>query len=293
LTSDGQIIQGHLVANEVITNNLENNHSTQSISCKFIPNCRTTFTFTARLFWQDNSLHLKITTIPDYVLNFVNPYYFWQFDALEAETYQLRFILNTEVQISSGILATPWVNLRLVQTLSSDSTAIEVDGVLFKIEMPSVLVIPSRLFRTKTNVKLGIHVTNQTSISIKFNQSHSIHVTLINEDGKEINWLSDMIRPGLGKEPQYYLVQPEESAFFDLEGMLSWYWGQLELAVSNKARGLTDCGFYYFPNLKRGVYQMQVTYRRPVSRARRQEEQVLEKIWTGWVAMPFVEFRIV
>ncbi|RUT08484.1 hypothetical protein DSM106972_016520 [Dulcicalothrix desertica PCC 7102] len=158
--------------------------------------------------------------------------------------------------------------------------------------MPSVLAIPSRLFRTKANVKLGIHVTNQTSAPIKFNQSHSIHVTLINEEGKEINYLSDMIRPGLGKEPQYYLVQPGESAFFDLEGMLSWYQGQLQLAVSNKARGLTGCGFYYFPNLFIGVYQMQVTYRHPVSRARRPEENVLEKVCPGCVAMPFVEFRI-
>ncbi len=292
LTSDGQIVQRHLVTNEIITNNLENNHNTQSNWWRVRPNCRTIFTVTASLFWQDNSLQLKIPTIPDSVLSSVNPNYFWHFDALEAETYQLRFILNTEVQISSGILATPWVNLRLVQTLSSDSTAIEVDGVLFKIEMPSVLAIPSRLFRTKANVKLGIHVTNKTSIPIKFNQSHSIHVTLINEDGKEINWLSDMIRPGLGKEPQYYLVQPGESAFFDLEGMLSWYWGQLQLAVSNKARGFTACGFYYFPNLKRGVYQMQVVYHRPVS-TRRLEENVLEKVWRGWVAMPFVEFRIV
>lgn len=293
LTSDGQIVQGHLVTNEIITNKLENNYNQQSNWRRIIPNCRSTFILTASLFWQDNSLQLKIPTIPDSVPSSVNSGYFWHFDALEAKTYQLRFILNTEVQISSGILATPWVNLRLVQTLLSDSTAIEVDKVLFKTEMPSVLTIPSRLFRTKTNVKIGIHVTNQTSTPIKFNQSHSIDVTLINEEGKEIDWLSDMVRPGLGKEPQYYLVQPGESAFFDLEGMLSWYRCQLELAISNKARGFTACGFYYFPNLKRGVYQLQVTYRRPVSRARRPEENVLEKVWRGCVAMPFVQFRIV
>ncbi|RUT08483.1 hypothetical protein DSM106972_016510 [Dulcicalothrix desertica PCC 7102] len=108
LTSDCQIVQGHLVTNKIITNNLENNHNTQSNWWKVRPNCRTTFILTASLFWQDNSLQLKIPTIPDYyVLSSVNPNYFWQFDALEAETYQLRFILNTEVQISSGILATP------------------------------------------------------------------------------------------------------------------------------------------------------------------------------------------
>jgi hypothetical protein len=311
LTLDGQIIQGDLVTNEVITNNLENNQNEQSNWWRVRPNCRTTFSLTARLFWQNNSLHLKIPTIPDYVLSSINRNYLWCFDALEAEIYQLRFILNTDVETkyvsesnisqegnvqetSSEMLTTPWVNLHLVQTLSSDSRAIEVDGVLFKIEMPkSVLTIPSKLFRTKTDVKLGIHVTNNTSTILRFNQAHSIDIALISDDGKEINWLSEIMRPGLGKEPKYYSVKPGESAFFDLDGMLFWHHCQLQLAISNKSRGLRDCGYYYFSNLKRGTYQMQVTYHRSESRSRRSQEQVLETVWTGWVTMPFVEFHLV
>ncbi|BAZ16058.1 hypothetical protein NIES4071_79330 [Calothrix sp. NIES-4071] len=307
LTLDGKIIQGRLGADKAITNN----QSKQYNWWRIIPNCRTTFIVTARLFWQENSLQLKIPAVPDYVLGSVSPAYFWYFDALAAETYQLRFILNTDLdtqciskpnisqeenaqKASSEILATPWVNLRLVQTLLFDSRAIEVDGVLFKIEMAkSLLTIPSKLFRTKTDVKLGIHVTNNTLNPLRFNQAHSIDVILISDDGKEINWLSDMVRPGLGKEPRYYLVQPGESAYFDSDAMLSWYCNKLELAVSNKARGLTACGFYYFSNLKKGGYKMQVIYRSCQSRAKHLEEQVLEKKWTGWVAMPFIEFYLV
>ncbi|BDA66365.1 hypothetical protein RIVM261_051940 [Rivularia sp. IAM M-261] len=40
LTSDGQIVQGRLVTNEIISNNLENNHNTQSNWWKVRPNCQ-------------------------------------------------------------------------------------------------------------------------------------------------------------------------------------------------------------------------------------------------------------
>jgi hypothetical protein len=97
-------------------------------------------------------------------------------------------------------------------------------------------------------------------------------------------------------EPQklkYISFTIELLCYDDLDGMLSWHGNILQLAVSNKSRRLKGSGFYYFRNLKKGVYQMQVIFRCG-SRARHsEEEQVLEKKWTRWVAMPFIEFHLV
>ncbi|MFQ4143730.1 hypothetical protein [Chlorogloeopsis sp. ULAP02] len=317
LTSDGQIIQGDLVIEEGITNNqlnrlMESNHTRQFEWFTIRSKCRTTFSLTARLFWQDNSLQLKIPTIPDYVIGSITPNYFWYFKVLQPETYQLRLILNTDNkttyvsrfnnsqertvrETNSQILVTPWLNIRLVQPLSTDIYAIEIDGVLFKTDMPeSVLAIPPMQSGAKTDINLGIRVTNNTSTAFRFYQAHSINVTLIDIDGKEINWFSEMVRPGLGKRTQYYLVQPRESTFFDLEAMIFWRNGQLELAITNQARGLRDCGFYYFPGLKCDtLYRLQLIYHISERSAKCPQEKVSETVWNGWLAMPFVEFRLV
>lgn len=318
LTSNGQIIQGHLVTDDLVTNQQskqpDNSQSRQSDWWRIRPKYRTTFSVTAKLFWQDNSLQLKIPTIPDYIFDNFRSNYFWYFDALETKNYQLRFILNTDIrdtsalsfsinqeaiqqETSSDILATPWVNLRLVQLLSTDSNAIEVDGVLFQIDMPeSLLTIPSKLFKAKTDVKLGIYITNNTSTTLCFYQLSSIDAILISDDGKPINWSGDPTKLAWkNKEQNYYLLQPGEKMFLDLCGKLFWYSSQLQFAISSKTRSLNGkSGSYYFPNLKAGgLYHLQVIYQVSELRSRRLEEQVLEKVWSGRIAMPLVELRLI
>ncbi|PHJ66158.1 hypothetical protein VF14_16470 [Nostoc linckia z18] len=317
LTSNGQIIQGHLFTQYPVTNQQNkqpgSSQSRQSDWWRIRPKCRTTFFVTAKLFWQDNSLQLKIPTIPDYVIDNFRSNYFWYFDALDTKTYQLRFILNTDVrdrdvsssninqeaierETSSDTLATPWVNLRLVELLSTDSNAIEVDGVLFKIDMPSVLTIPFKLFKAKTDVKLGIYITNNTLSAICFYQLSSIEVVLISDDGKPINYSGDPTKLAWkNNEQNYYLLQPGEKMFLDLCGKLFWNSCQLEFAISSKTHSLNgEIGFYYFSNLKAGTsYHIQVIYQVSELRARRLEEQVLQKFWSGRIAMPLVEFRLI
>lgn len=350
LTSDGQTIQGHIVTEEIITNTqqnipIEGNQGRRLERREIRPKVSTGFSLIAKLFWQNNSLKLKIPAISDYWLDSINCNSFWCFDALEAKSYQLRFILNIDCgttyvsesdirkeenprENNSVMLATPWLNLRLVQPLSTDSNAIEVDGVKFKIEMPESTF---KITRVKTNVKLGIHVTNNTSTALRFYQASSVDIILLGDDGKEINSQSDPPRNAVSKEPQYYSVQPGKSAFFDLEAMLLWDYEQdldtnmketwfldknltpkrrysdnkrgfrvspkvqIELAIPNKTRHRFNGGdgFDYFPDLKVGAsYQLQVIYH-VSEQARNLEEQVLEKVWVGWIAMPFVEFSLV
>ncbi|MEG3967374.1 MULTISPECIES: hypothetical protein [unclassified Microcoleus] len=261
---------------------------------------------TALLYWDNNLLVLKVPTIPDNSRSSIDHNNCWYFEVIPEETYQLRFVLNTDCnttpvsesdtkaartaqETGSGLLASPFVNLRLVMPLSTDSSAIEVDGIQFKTEMPeSVLIIPPNLPGARTAVKLGIRATNNTSTAFRFQQLDSLDLTLIGDDGKEIKWRSDLMRTWVGKGPNYYLAPPRDSALFVLDGRLSWHWNQLLLAIPNQAGG-----FYYFYDLKPGTYHLGLRYHIGAPRATNIKEQVLEKVWTGWIAMPFVDLHLV
>lgn len=328
LTADGQALQKQIASDEPVTNTQTNENfssAQQDWLADLNPNiapiqqpCETrkfaqwevkpelpTITFiTAKLSWHNNLLQLKIPTVPRFLLNSNN---IWCFNLIESGSYQLRFVLNTnhettpivesksnEVktaqQSGSEVVATPWVNLRLVQPIATDSSAIEIDSLQFKVEMPeTVLTIPPRLSGTQIPVKLGIRVTNNTLTKFRFEQLDSLDVTLIGDDGKEIKFTSDLMRLSVGKGPKYYSVQPQESEFFVLDGMLAWNFNQLQLAIPNKAGG-----FYYFGYLKPGKYQIGLRYKVSELKAAYLNKQVLEeKVWAGWITMPFVDFRLV
>jgi hypothetical protein len=310
LTSDGQIIQGYLI-------NDETNEGNQKIqfNWRIRPKMSYSLFLSARLYWQNNSLKLKIPTIPHYYFSSsVNNSSFWCFDGLEVKNYKLRFLINTNIEInpwqnSSEILATPWLNLHLVQPLSNDSNAIEVDGVLFHMETPESIYwmtppkpnIIKRIFSIveQRYVNLGIRITNNTPNPLRFYQSGSIDVILRSEDGKEINRGGDPMR--LGERARnlqsYYLVEPGKDAFINLQGIISWNKGHLQLAIPNKyCNYLTGKeAYYYFYGLKLGAsYQLQVMYHI----VEPQEEwyvkhAVSEKAWSGYINMPCVEFRLV
>ncbi|MEG4812460.1 hypothetical protein QUA82_33690 [Microcoleus sp. F8-D3] len=270
------------------------------------PELPTIICITALLYWDNNLLLLKVPTIPDKFPRFVKPDNFWYFEVLPEQTYQLRFVFNTDrdtapvsesdtkevrtvPETGSGLLPSSFVNLRLLMPLSSDSSAIEVDGIQFKTEMPEpVLTIPSKWPGAKTTVKLGIRATNNTSTAFRFQQLDSIDLTLIGDDGKEIKWSSDLLRTWVGKGQNYYLAPPRDSALFVLDGMLSWHLNQLLLAIPNQAGG-----FYYFYGLKPSTYHLGLRYHISAQRATNIKEQVLEKVWTGWIAMPFVDLHLV
>jgi hypothetical protein len=320
LTLDGQIIQRRLVTDADFTNNQQNtllqrNQGREAVFFQIPPNCSSGFDFPAKFLWEHNILRLKIPTIPMFSPNSFHPTSFWCFDGLEAENYQLRWILNTYDEntlsdesninrsitvgdISSRMLATPWLNLRLVQPLSTDNRAIEVDGVRFKIEMPeSVLTIPNRQTGNKTDVKLGIQVINNTSHSLRFYQSSSIEAYLLDDDGKKISGFPEALRLGMPTgQPTYYSVQPGKIAFFNLDGILSWRDNSLlQLAIPRKTRQQftgKDAYFYFGELTHNKSYYLQVTYqvREPLSQL---EEKVLEKVWTGWVTLPSVKFTLV
>ncbi|MBW4491921.1 MAG: hypothetical protein KME26_02175 [Oscillatoria princeps RMCB-10] len=259
----------------------------------------------ATLSWHQDSLQLKIPTISDFFLSGALPKNFWCFDALQEGTYQIRFLLNFHrhpepLELDTGevgdseesdleVLATPFANIRLVMPGLTDSSAIEVDGVQFKTEMPEpVLAVSPKRYDVSTPVKLGIRATNNTSTALRFEQLDSLDVSLIDEAGNKVHMRSDLLRTGVGSGPKYYSAQPGESALFVLDGQIDWVFNQLQLAIPNQAGG-----FFYFYPLQPGRYQIQLIYRATGRHVTGPKEQILEKVWTGWVFLPFVEFYLV
>lgn len=264
------------------------------------------FFLTAKLSWKGNWLQLRVPTIPDDFQDLTSHKDFWFFDALQPQTYQLRFIYDSDrgtrpssdpdtrevgnvQEMVSRQLATPFVSLRLVQPTEPDSSAIEVDGVRFKLEMPETLLTTKNLWPgAKKIVKLGIRATNNRSTFLYFERLNSLYPTLIGPDGKVVEPYSDLMRLRVGKGPLYYSAKPGESALFVLDGTLSRKVFKLQLAIPNEAGG-----FWYFDNLKPGAYQLRFIYLVEQSMLTPQpEEQTLTAVWTGQIALPFVEFHI-
>ncbi|VXD22748.1 hypothetical protein PL8927_760058 [Planktothrix serta PCC 8927] len=312
LTADGQPLQKQIATVQPVSNtqtnencsSIQHPHETRKFTqWEVKPELPTTTSLTAKLSWHDNLLQLKIPTVPHFLLNSNN---IWCFNLIESASYQFRFILNTnhettsiveskrnEVKtaqpIGSEVVATPWINLRLVQPVATDSSAIEIDGLQFKVEMPeTVLTIPPRLPSAQTPVKLGIRVTNNTSAVLRFEQIGSLGFNLIDSDGKEIQFTEAQWRRWIDKGLEFYIVQPGESEILVLDATLSWHCSQLQLVIPNKAGG-----FYYFRGLKQGRYQIQAIYHTSEHRANYLNEKGVENVWSGWIAMPFVKFCIV
>jgi hypothetical protein len=267
------------------------------------------FYIAARLCWKDNQLQLRVPATPEDFQNPTTPKYFWCFDALGAETYQLRFIYDpdneprldpdlnitearTGQEIALGQLATPLVSLHLVQPVESDSHAIEVEGVQFKLEMTeTVLTSPSLLPGAKKRVKLGIRAINNRPILLHFERLNAIYPILLDPNLKVVEPCGDLMRLWVGNEPPYYSAKPGESVLFVLDGFLQRKFFKLRLAIPNEA-----AGFWYYDDLKPGTYQLAFIYVYEVGQpllTPHIEDQSLEEVWIGSITTTFVEFRIV
>ncbi|MEH1903336.1 MAG: hypothetical protein V7L04_18455 [Nostoc sp.] len=289
--------------------NLHEHKDTKELDCWLIePGVPCIVFLTARLLWQNNLFKLQIPTNPDYLFNPIIPKKFWSFDDLQPGAYQLRFIydidcgtrpdsnldireVRTVQQMGLRQLATPFVNFLLVQPASTDSEAIEVNGIQFKIEIPEpVLTIPPYFPGAKTSVKLGIRVINNTQTPIRFERLNSLTPILMEDDDKALEPDSDLMRLGVSKGLPYYLAMPRESVFFVLDGVLSRnFLNKLQLAIPNEASG-----FWYFRDLKVGRYKLQFIYQvaapMPIGEP---AAQAIENVWTGCIVTPFVELCLV
>ncbi|MGB3512870.1 MAG: hypothetical protein WBA93_27385 [Microcoleaceae cyanobacterium] len=174
---------------------------------------------------------------------------------------------------------------------STNNNVVEIDGVLFEtLVLEPTLLIPENKPDAQTPVKFGIRISNKTQESIRFSRFDTLYPNLFRQDGEAIpldGGRNGTLNP---KESDFPLAMPGESVTLFLDGMLSWQNNKLQLGGSDGFGGL-----WYFDDLEPGTYKFRFFYQS--DRAARQifkpEEQVLEEIWTGRVATPFVEIRLV
>lgn len=284
--------------------------------CMLIPpGDRMILSFEARLSWQNNSLQLIVPMGLDYwqiPTKFDN---YWSFDTFRSGEYQIRFsyyspaanvscldrhtgqVKRMEV-IGTGELATPFANFRLLQPVESNKNALELDGIRFETLIPEpLLIVPNQRRNAEKSVRIGMGVTNNTLTPFYFNFYSTFVPDLVMPDGRVVQggYNRNLLRQP--EESDFLLVRPGKIVTFFPTTTLSWNKREQFFLVVHDGNG----GFCPFGELKPGKYQIRFRYqnsddaiqrtamtRTPIASLLREKE----KLWSGRVDTPFVEFRL-
>jgi len=180
-----------------------------------------------------------------------------------------------------------------------DSNTVEVDGICFATFMPErVLKIPKQN-GDRIPLQLGINITNNTSIPRYFSFLFSFTPEIKTPDGqiRGSDYSTDRLLKPLVSD--FLLAKPSETVTFSLNAKLYW----TKLSIKDRCETLVIFipfrdGYFMFDFLKPGIYQMRFTYEEYSSMVedtyqRWIEPSILQSLWIGKIATPFVEFRLV
>jgi len=277
-----------------------------------------------RLSWQHNSLQLILHN-PIYDGIPIDLDKSWSFDTLGYGEYQVRFTYETptgtivytnpftvfnikellegkEVPLErievtgTGQVVTPFANFRLLQPIGVNNSAVEVDGIRFETVIPEpLLTLPNKSESSYQLVQIGIRITNNTLTPFHFLFCASFSPELVMPDGqvKRSGYAKDWMRAIA--ESDFLLVTPGKSVTFFPEIDLFWTnHSQFSLGVSSGYGGYCS-----FDQLKAGIYHFRFQYYNTSDTIPKKnlagesiESRPIEKVWTGWVDTPFVEFRL-
>ncbi|MBE9096045.1 hypothetical protein [Tychonema sp. LEGE 07203] len=277
-----------------------------------------------RLSWQNNLLQL-ILHRPTYNESPIDIDTFWSFDTLGSGEYQVRFTYETptgtivytnpftvfnikelldgkevpleRIEVTGrGQLVTPFANFRLLQPVGLNNSAVEVDGIRFETFIPEqLLTLPHKSDNSYQSVQIGMRMTNNTPTPFYFSFYGSFYPELVTPDGevKRKAYGNDWMRGP--EESDFLLVTPGKSLAFFPDISLFWTnHSQFSLGVSSGYGGYCS-----FDQLKAGIYHFRFQYYNTSDTIPKKnitgnssESLPIEKVWTGWVDTPFVEFRL-
>jgi len=277
-----------------------------------------------RLSWQNNLLQLTLHR-PTYDESPIDVDKSWSFDTLGPGEYQVRFTYETptgtivytnpftvfnikellegkEVPLErievtgTGQLVTPFANFRLLQPVGLNNSAVEVDGISFETVIPEpLLTLPNKSDNSYQSVQIGMRITNNTLTPFYFSFYGSFYPELVTPDGevKRKAYGNDWMRGP--EESDFLLVTPGKSLAFFPDISLFWTnHSQFSLGVSSGYGGYCS-----FDQLKAGIYHFRFQYYNTSDTIPKKnlagnsiESRPIEKVWTGQVNTPFVEFRL-
>jgi hypothetical protein len=173
---------------------------------------------------------------------------------------------------------------------SSKNNAVEVDGIQFETLVPELeLKIPN--LESKTKVLLGMRITNNYPISYRF-MFLCLSPEIKRENGELIHRSYARNATKVPTASDFLLVHPKESLTFFINCQLCWRDFQLRLTGYDGTGGV-----WSLYNLKPGVYSVRFSYENGSKTGKidggMTPWQFLEPMWTGTVATPYEEFRIV
>ena len=295
----------------------------------------------ASLAWEDNLLVLKISTRFNGFFEPIDFHDFWLFEALLPGNYQIRFIYQhncanrvipeidpleiTNVEESkSGLLISPFINLRLVQLVEADSNAVEMDDVRFEILVPErVLSIPKNnlihklLYLMKflspipiyyssfiIPVQIGIRITNNTSTPLRFSFHFTLFLEIMGVDGL-IPFGDVWIRASCLSNSDILSVIPGEDISFFPETEIFGLWeDQFGVRITNgngdilifQPLTIETYQVVIFEPLTLETYQVRLRYSNQQSMVKiydSVETYTTLDVWSGEISTPFVDFRLV
>ncbi len=184
---------------------------------------------------------------------------------------------------------------------SFDSNAIEVDGILFETLMSErVLKIPTEPPEpdgyTRTPVRLGIRITNNTQNTFRFNFYTKLNPEMLGIDGQFVPAVFLRIRRTKARETHFPLVMPFKSVTFLPPVNLVWSHKDNHLKL-NVRKGSGGC--WTFDILNIGTYQFRFKYENQnatqytfdIYDDRHNNITIVENFWIGTAFTPFVEFK--
>lgn len=276
---------------------------------------QTSTSLEGRLFWQQNSLQLILHN-PIYDGIPIDLDKSWSFDTLGPGAYQIRFIYETPtgtilypdpvtfietrqeigIEVTGSQLVTPLANFRLIQPVGLNNSAVEVDGIRFETFIPEpLLTLPNQSDNSYQSVQIGMRITNNTLTPFYFSFYGTFTPDLVMPDGQlqrggyNTDW---MRRP---EESDFLLVTPGKSeTFFPSITLSLRKRDNFSLLVTNGYGGYCP-----FDSLKPGIYHFRFQYYNTSDTIPKKnlagesiESLPIEKVWTGRVDTPFVEFSI-
>lgn len=278
-----------------------------------------------RFSWKNNLVQL-ILHRPTYDQSPIDLDKSWSFDTLGPGEYQIRFTYETrtgtivytnpftvfnikeilgrkevpleKIEVAgTGQLVTPLANFRLLQPVGLNNSVLEVDGIRFETFIPKpLLTLPNKSDNSYQSVQIGMRITNNTLTPFYFSFYGSFYPELVTPDGevKRKAYGNDWMRGP--EESDFLLVTPGKSLAFFPDISLFWTnHSQFSLGVSSGYGG--SCSF---DQLKPGIYHFRFQYYNTSDTIPKKniagesiESLLIEKVWTGWVDTPFVEFHLI
>ncbi|BAZ14552.1 hypothetical protein NIES4071_63960 [Calothrix sp. NIES-4071] len=260
-----------------------------------------------KLLWFDNKLQLQIRNNSSYLQVVFRINKCWSFDNLRQGAYQFRFVWGSpsngefalEPQTRGGIraaqLVTQFVNLSLIESVGNDDNAVEVEGIRFETLLPErTLILPEKKRGIDTRLQIGILITNNTRIPVRFSFFSTLIPQLIEANGQQLKrWYSrtGTKRPLLSDFP---FVMPGEC--ITLFPYASIFWQKGEVFTLSIDAG--DGGFWNFEVSKVSNYQIQFIYKnksitQKIYDRENMNMSLIEGLWIGMVYTPKIKFYLI